>query len=179
MNVRPLSLLHPAAAIFLLIAIAPASRAAAGEPEIEGLNKEVALGNPAFDCSRGYLRCRYTRTTFGPFALSRAEAQFGSGKLDWLLLNFRASKKDVLAWLIEQKGPPTGQLNEGRDDYWTFGHGVGFDLFELDGRADLRISFRDTPPLHEACTDAEQEAWFDIAPPKLAMRATDDDEERC
>ena len=163
----------------LTILATPLSAARAAELSIEGLNKDIAAGDARFDCSRGGYRCRLRATRFGQFPLTRAEAQFESGKLDWLFLNVKASKRDVLAWLTSTYGPPTGQFGTRKEEFWKFDEGAGISLAGTESYASLHVHFRDIPPLHEACTSAEQEAWFDTVPPVKIAAVESDDDDRC
>ena len=145
------------------------------------LNKDLKPDDPRFQC--GGIQCPYHPADFGPFHISYARADFGSGRLEYLNLQLKAPEADVRAWLVGLLGEPSKTID--KETIWNPYDGGWVDLTPGDGKTYLSLSFRDAPPVIIACPGEDYDKAFehpDPVEPKVEVAVADesgDDEEHC
>ena len=140
-------------------AISPALAAdAPAQDVIFDLNRDLPRTDARFDCSRGR-ECRYLPSNFGPFHITYALADFGTGQLYRMELKLRAHQRDVRDWLVSEVGPP--YKVDQQVTAWRPNHDGEIFLSSSDEGATLVLYFGvNPPPPPIACVDPEDREWF-------------------
>ena len=143
------------------------------------LNRDLPPTDARFDCSRGR-ECRYLPSNFGPFHITYALADFGTGQLYRMELKLRAPQGHVRDWLVREVGPPYKVDQQATE--WRPNHDGEIFLSSSDEGTTLVFYFGVSPPPPAlACVGPDDSEWFRHEESvKIASRDKKQaDEERC